>query len=119
MFTGRGGPLAIVEAVETGRDKSLLEYRQAWLQSLSSGHLCDSLANVSEKQVSDALKVLYLVLHRVLVKKQDLDPLKRVSLVTLAAKVMQLENRLSVMPNVNTLALFEGLTLEYNQLMSQ
>ncbi|WP_028766887.1 DNA polymerase III subunit delta' [Shewanella fidelis] len=114
-----GGPLAIVEAVETGRDKSLLDYRQAWLQSLSSGHLCDSLANVSEKQVSDALKVLYLVLHRVLVKKQDLDPLKRVSLVTLAAKVMQLENRLSVMPNVNTLALFEGLTLEYNQLMSQ
>ncbi|MCK8045532.1 DNA polymerase III subunit delta' [Shewanella sp. 1CM18E] len=114
-----GGPLAIVDAVATGRDKSLVEYRQGWLQSLSSGHLCDSLTNVSEKQVSDALKVLYLVLHRVLVKKQDLDPLKRVSLTTLAAKVMQLETRLSVMPNVNSLALFEGLTLEYNQLMSQ
>ncbi|MGS0695493.1 DNA polymerase III subunit delta' [Shewanella sp. 0m-4] len=114
-----GGPLAILSAVESGRDKTLVSYRKGWIQSLSSGHLCDSLINVNEKQISDALNVLYLVVHRILVKKQEIDPLLRAKLANFAAKVMQLETRLSVMPNVNSLALFEGLTIEYNQLMSQ
>ncbi|MGS0680768.1 DNA polymerase III subunit delta' [Shewanella sp. 125m-7] len=114
-----GGPLAILSAVESGRDKELVAYRKGWLQSLSSGHLCDSLINVNEKQISDALNVLYLVLHRILVKKQDIDPITRALLANFAAKVMLIETRLSVMPNVNSLALFEGLTIEYHQLMSQ
>ncbi|GIU47895.1 DNA polymerase III subunit delta' [Shewanella sairae] len=113
-----GGPLAIIEAVESGREKQLVEYRTGWLQSLSSGHLCDSLNNVNEKQVSDALKVLYLVVHRILVKKQDMEPLTRAALANFAAKIMQVESRLAVMPNVSSLALFESLTIEYRQLMS-
>ncbi|GIU36703.1 DNA polymerase III subunit delta' [Shewanella schlegeliana] len=114
-----GGPMAVLSAVENDRYQTLLSYRKGWTQSLSSGQLCASLINVNEKQVSDALKVLYLVIHRTLIKKQDCDPLIRTHLANFAAKVMQLETRLSVMPNVNTLALFEGLTIEYNQLMSQ
>lgn len=114
-----GGPLAVIEAVESGREQLLVSYRKAWLQSLSSGLLCDSLINVNEKQVSDALKVLYLVVHRILVKKQEVDPLTRVALANFAGKIMQVETRLSVMPTVNSLALFEGLTIEYRQLMSQ
>ncbi|WP_299806258.1 DNA polymerase III subunit delta' [uncultured Shewanella sp.] len=114
-----GGPMAVLSAIETERYKALIEYRKGWTQSLSSGHLCASLTNVNEKQVSDALKVLYLVLHRALVKQQGNNPLTRVKIANFAAKVMQLETRLSVMPTVNTLALFDGLTIEYNQITSQ
>ncbi|QQX82161.1 DNA polymerase III subunit delta' [Shewanella sp. KX20019] len=112
-----GGPLAIVSAIESGRYQSLLDFRKGWIQSLSSAQLCASLQNVNEKQVSDAIKVLYLVLHRKLVKDQAMDPLIRASIAVFAAKVMQQETRLSVMPTVNTLGLFEGIVREYTQLL--
>ncbi|MFT5788546.1 MAG: DNA polymerase-3 subunit delta' [Shewanella sp.] len=112
-----GGPLAIVSAIETGRYQSLLDFRKGWIQSLSSAQLCASLQNVNEKQVSDAVKVLYLVLHRKLVKDLTMDPLIRSSLVKFAAKIMQQETRLSVMPTVNSLGLFEGIIIEYVKLL--
>ena len=112
-----GGPLAIAAAIESGRYQSLLSYRKAWIQSLSSKQLCASLQTVNEKQVSDAIKVLYLVLHRKLLKDQTMEPMVRSSVATFAAKIMQQEIRLSVMPTINVLGLFEGIMLEYNQIM--
>ncbi|WOT03795.1 DNA polymerase III subunit delta' [Shewanella youngdeokensis] len=114
-----GGPLALVSAVESGRYQTLLDFRKAWAQSLSSGHLCDTLQIVTEKQVSDAIKVLYLVLHRKLIKDQNLDPLKRTALAAFCADVMQQEKRLSVMSTVNSLGLFEGLIIEYTKLIGR
>ena len=112
-----GGPLAIVSAIESGRYQSLLAFRKGWIESLSSKQLCASLQNVNEKQVSDAIKVLYLVLHRKLVTDSTIEPLIRSAIVTFAAKIMQQETRLSVMPTINVLGLFEGFVLEYTQLM--
>lgn len=113
-----GGPLELVCAVNEGRYQRLLDFRKAWTQSLSSGHLCASLVNVNEKQVSDALKVLYLVLRHKLIKQKDMDALKRASLTDLAMKVTQICNRLTVMPNINALGLLQSLVLEYAELTS-
>lgn len=112
-----GGPLAIVSAIESGRYQSLLAFRKGWIESLSSKQLCASLQNVNEKQVSDAIKVLYLVLHRKLVTDNKLDPLIRSAIVTFSAKIMQQETRLSIMPTINVLGLFESIVLEYIHIM--
>lgn len=114
-----GGPLAIVSAIETGRYQGLLEFRKGWIQSLSSAQLCASLQNVNEKHISDAIKVLYLVLHRKLVKEQSMDPLLRSSLAAFSAKIMQQEVRLSIMPTVNALGLFEAMIIEYVTLLDR
>jgi len=48
-----------------------------------------------------------------------MDPLIRSSLATFAAKIMQQEVRLSVMPTVNVLGLFEGIIIEYVTLLDR
>lgn len=111
-----GGPLELASALQDQRYEQLLQLRKDWAQSLSSGHLCANLININEKQVSDAIKVLYLILRQKLVKQTQLDALLRVKVSELAAKVMDTYHRLSVMPNVNYLALFQGFILEYRKL---
>lgn len=112
-----GGPLAIISAIDSGRYQRLLTFRKAWLQSLSSKQLCVNLHTVNDKQVSDALKVLYLALQRVLLKDETMDPMIRGSIALFAAQIMQHEVRLSLMSTVNVLGLFERIMLDYNQLM--
>ncbi|WP_076409516.1 DNA polymerase III subunit delta' [Shewanella sp. UCD-KL12] len=111
-----GGPLELSLALQSERYTQLLQFRKDWAQSLSSGHLCASLININEKQVSDALKVLYLLIRQKLIKQSDLDALLRVKVTEFAMKVMDTYHKLSVMPNVNYLALFNGFILEYNKL---
>ena len=111
-----GGPLELAHALESERYAQLLQFRQDWAQSLSSGHLCASLIRVNEKQAADALKVLYLILRQKLIRQTDLDALLRVRVTQLGMKVMDTYHKLSVMPNVNYLALFSGFILEYNKL---
>ncbi|BAJ02542.1 DNA polymerase III subunit delta' [Shewanella violacea] len=111
-----GGPLELALALKSERYAQLLQFRKDWVQSLSSGHLCASLINVNEKQASDALKVLYLILRQKLIRQADLDALLRVKVTEFGMKVMDTYHKLSVMPNVNYLALFNGFILEYNKL---
>lgn len=111
-----GGPIELASALESGRYQQLLQFRKDWSQSLSSGHLCASLINVNEKQASDALKVLYLILRQKLIKQTDLDALVRVNITEFGMKVMDTYHKLSVMPNVNYLALFNSFVLEYKRL---
>jgi len=111
-----GGPLELAKALEGERYAALLQLRKDWSQSLSSGHLCASLITINEKQVSDALKVLYLLLRQKLVKQTELDALLRVRITEFSAKVMATYHRLLLMPNVNYLALFQSFILEYNEL---
>ncbi|GGI74099.1 DNA polymerase III subunit delta' [Shewanella hanedai] len=111
-----GGPLELASALQDQRYEHLLQLRKDWTQSLSSGHLCANLMNINDNQVSDAIKVLYLILRQKLVKQTQLDALLRVKVSELAAKVMNTYHKLSVMPNVNSLALFQGFILEYKQL---
>lgn len=111
-----GGPLELASALKDQRYEQLLQLRRDWTQSLSSGHLCANLININEKQVSDAMRVLYLILRQKLVKQTQLDALLRVKISELAAKIMNTYHKLSVMPNVNSLALFQGFILEYKKL---
>ncbi|WP_299789234.1 DNA polymerase III subunit delta' [uncultured Shewanella sp.] len=111
-----GGPLELARALESERYSELLQLRKDWAQSLSSGHLCASLININEKQVSDALKVLYLLLRQKLVKQTDLNALLRAKITEFSMKVMDTYHRLQLMPNVNYLALFQSFILEYNKL---
>ncbi|RTR39618.1 DNA polymerase III subunit delta' [Shewanella canadensis] len=111
-----GGPLELANALEGDRYAALLQLRKDWSQSLSSGHLCANLININEKQVSDALKVLYLLLRQKLVKQTELDALLRVRITEFSAKVMATYHRLLLMPNVNYLALFQSFILEYNEM---
>ncbi|MEI6859216.1 MAG: DNA polymerase III subunit delta' [Shewanella sp.] len=112
-----GGPLELALALESERYAQLLQFRKDWAQSLSSGHLCASLIHVNEKQSSDALKVLYLVLRQKLIRQTDLDALLRVKITELGMKVMDTYHKLTAMPNVNYLAILNGFVLEYNNLM--
>ena len=111
-----GGPLKLAEVLQSDRYQTLLDYRRDWRASLLTGHLCASLLTVGEEQISDVLRVLYLVLHRELLTTEGEDPLLRARIATLAAKVMDTCNRLSQMPSVNYLALCQNYVLEYKRL---
>ena len=111
-----GGPLELSSALKNHRYEQLLQLRKDWVQSLSSGHLCANLMDINEKQFSDAIQVFYLILKQKLVKQTQLDALLRVKISDLAAKVMRIHHKLSVMPNVSYLALFQGFILEYKKL---
>ncbi|QYJ95321.1 DNA polymerase III subunit delta' [Shewanella spartinae] len=111
-----GGPVDLLTALNDGRYEALIGLRKAWVQSLSSGHLCANLTNIDEKQVSDALKVLYVVLRQKLVKQKNADALINIKITKFAAKVMETYHSLSMMPNVNFMAVFQAFILEYQSL---
>lgn len=111
-----GGPLDLAQALQEGRYQSLLQLRKDWIESLSSGHLCANLMSIDEKQVSDAHKVLYLVLRQKLLKTPNIDALLAANIVELSTLVMKTCHELSLMPNINALGLFQNYLARYNQL---
>ncbi|WP_033539549.1 MULTISPECIES: DNA polymerase III subunit delta' [Shewanella] len=111
-----GGPVELLSTLKDERYETLVSLRKAWIQSLSSGHLCANLTNINEKQVSDALKVLYVVLRQKLVKQKNADALINIKITKFAAEVMETYHSLSMMPNVNFMAVFQAFILEYQSL---
>ncbi|MCG9696994.1 DNA polymerase III subunit delta' [Shewanella sp. Isolate11] len=111
-----GGPTELLSALQSERYADLIHLRKQWVQSLSSGHLCASLSNIDQKQVSDALKVLYLVLRQKLIKQKSADALINAKISDFAAKVMTTYHELSMMPNMNYMAIFQSFILEYQSL---
>lgn len=112
-----GGPLPLVTAWQDGTYPQLLQMRKDWQQSLSSGHLCASLLTISEEQIIDALKILYLVLHQKLKRDNQMSPFMRLELVKLADQVMQQAHQLSVMASVNYLGLCQKFVLQYGSIV--
>ncbi|QYJ84845.1 DNA polymerase III subunit delta' [Shewanella mesophila] len=111
-----GGPIELLAALQSDRYTQLIQFRKDWIQSLSSGHLCANLTSIDQKQVSDALKVLYLVLRQKLIKQKSADALINVKITTFAAKVMATYHELNMMPNINFMAIFQSFILEYQSL---
>ncbi len=114
-----GGPIELLAALQSQRYAELLQLRKDWIQSLSSGHLCANFTHIEQKQVSDALKVLYLVLRQKLVKQKNADALVNVKITRLAAQVMARYHELNMMPNVNVMAIFQSFILEYQSLTQE
>ncbi|WP_394202060.1 DNA polymerase III subunit delta' [Shewanella waksmanii] len=111
-----GGPQDLADAITDGRYQTLIQLRKDWIESLSSGHLCANLMNIDEKQVSDAHKVLYLVLRQKLLKTPQIDALLAANIVELSTLVMKTCHELALMPNINALGLFQNYLARYNQL---
>lgn len=116
-----GGPLKLAESLltegtQSSRYQVLLQFRKDWSQSLSSGHLCASLLIISEQQIIDALKVLYLVLRQILLKNSHQDAFIQAQIGNLAAKVMGMCHSLATMPTVNYVGLCQSYVLEYKQI---
>ncbi|MCH1931230.1 DNA polymerase III subunit delta' [Shewanella sp. A25] len=119
-----GGPIKLAQSLlsdgqQPSQYQSLLAYRKEWTQSLSTGHLCGSLLTVSEQQIIDALKVLYLILRQVLLKSSHQDAFTQAQIGNLAAKVMAMSHSLSVMPTVNFLGLCQSYVLEYREITNK
>jgi DNA polymerase III subunit delta' len=114
-----GGPIRLAGSLANGQYEQLLRLRKDWAQSLSCGHLCASLLTVGEQQITDALKVLYVILRQHLLLEKYSDALTKAKLVGLAAKIMDLCHDLTLMPNINYLALCQSLVLEYSSLVSK
>ena len=119
-----GGPLKLAESLQSeggqqSRYQSLLQFRKDWAQSLSSGHLCASLLTISEQQIIDVLKVLYLLIRQVLLKNSHQDAFIHAQLGNLAAKIMGMCHSLSTMPSVNYLALCQSYVLEYREITNK
>lgn len=119
-----GGPLKLAESLQSdgthpSRYQTLLGFRKDWAQSLSSGHLCASLLIISEQQIIDALKVLYLLLRQILLKNGNQDAYVQAQIGNLAAKVMGMCHSLSAMPSVNYLGLCQSYVLEYREITNK
>ncbi len=112
-----GGPLPLLDAWHEGRYKHLLAMRKDWQLSLSSGHLCASLLTISEEQIVDALKILYLVLHQGLKRDREMSPFMRMDIVDLANQVMQQAHQLSLMASVNYTGLCQKFVLQYAKIV--
>jgi len=121
---GRWPSLKLAESLHSdgtqpSRYQALLRFRKDWAQSLSSGHLCASLLTISEQQIIDALKVLYLLLRQVLLKYGDQDAFVQAQIGNLAAKIMGMCHSLSAMPSVNYLGLCQSYVLEYKEITNK
>ncbi len=111
-----GGPIELLSALQSERYNELIQFRKDWIESLSSGHLCASLSSIDQKQVSDVLQVLYLVLRQKLLKQKNANALINAKISDFAAKVMLRYHELTMMPNMNYMAIFQSLILEYQML---
>ncbi|GGB49263.1 DNA polymerase III subunit delta' [Shewanella inventionis] len=124
-----GGPLSLANSLRNQNYQQLLTYRQDWAQSLQSGHLCNSLLNLSEQQIVDALNVLYLYLRQYVLKSNSkqqlhtaqtdltgLNPLVQAKILDLAGRIMQMRQKLETMPSVNTQALCQQYVLAFKKI---
>ena len=114
-----GGPLNLVEKWQQGEYQTLLNVRKSWIQSLHSGHLANELRDLSELQIMDALKVLYLVLRQRLANGKQLDAFLVSAITDLASQVMKDCYELSVMPNVNYTGLCQKYISSYQKMTRQ
>ncbi|QIR14725.1 DNA polymerase III subunit delta' [Shewanella aestuarii] len=113
-----GGPLKLADSLSSKHYQQLLDYRQDWAASLKNGHLQNSLLKLSEQQIIDALKVLYLYLRQYVLKSTKLDPLNQAKVIELAGSVMQMSHKLATMANVNTQALCQQYLLQFRHLLA-
>lgn len=111
------GPLALIDIWKNGHYQDLQHLRQDWINSLKTGHLVGQLCNLSEDNVINALKILYIVFRQRLLHSKKLDPFMKFHISQLGAKVMTQCHYLQVMPTVNYLALFQGYITEYKKII--
>ncbi len=111
-----GGPLNLIESIESQRYQTLLSYRNDWNQSLLDGHLCTSFLDIDEKDIVDVLDVLYLVLRQFVILKRYADPLLQANVIKLSAEVMTIRQKLSLMSNINAPGLCQQIMLKYRHL---
>ncbi|MCL1077347.1 DNA polymerase III subunit delta' [Parashewanella spongiae] len=114
-----GGPLGLIESISSGHYNKLLNYRNNWSQSLSAGHLCASFLTVDEQTIVDVLDVLYLVFRQFILQNKFNDALLQAEVVKLAAEVMHMRQRLSLMSNINAPALCQQFILKYRHLVNR
>lgn len=113
-----GGPLKLAASLQSQHYPQLLEYRQDWSTSLQSGHLQNSLLKLTDIQIIDALKVLYLYLRQYVLKSNKLNPLIQSKLIELAGDVMHMTHKLATMANVNTQALCQNYVLKFRHVLA-
>ncbi|MDP5145339.1 DNA polymerase III subunit delta' [Shewanella sp. ULN5] len=113
-----GGPIKLAESLTSKHYQQLLDYRQDWSASLQSGHLQNSLLKLSEQQIIDALKVLYLYLRQYVLKSNKLNPLIQARVIGLAGDVMHMSHKLTTMANVNTQALCQNYVLQFRHVLA-
>ncbi|MFD1099985.1 DNA polymerase III subunit delta' [Shewanella litorisediminis] len=111
-----GGPIRLAEYLQNNYISVLENIRKDWRSSLSTGHLCASLKEIGEDQITDALKVLYVELMAVLAGAAKGNPLFASRLAGLAGEVMAVCHTLSTMPSVNYLALCQKIVSEYQRI---
>nr|WP_242620271.1 DNA polymerase III subunit delta' [Shewanella maritima] len=112
-----GGPIALVDSLANGRYQQLLAYRQDWALAAKQGYVSGELSKVSEEQIIDALNVFYLYLRQYVLKNTKTSPFIQAKIISLAGEVMQMCQRLSSMPNVNTTALCQQYIISFRQLI--
>ncbi|MGZ9898490.1 DNA polymerase III subunit delta' [Shewanella gaetbuli] len=124
-----GGPIKLAESLHNNHYQQLLDYRKDWAKSLQSGHLHDSLLKLTDLQLIDALKVLYLYLRQYVVKSNinltdsadksaRLNPLIQSRIIALAGEVMAMSHKLSTTANVNTQALCQKYVLQFKHVLA-
>ena len=111
-----GGPLNLIESIESQRYQTLLCFRKDWSQSLLDGHLCTNFLDIDEKDIVDVLDVLYLVLRQFVIQKRYSNPLLQASVIKLSAEIMTIRQKLSLMSNVNAPGLCQQIMLKYRHL---
>jgi len=114
-----GGPLKLAGLLQDNGYKRLAQLRKDWRQSLSSGHLYASLISITEEQITDALKVLYIELKSDLERGWPQDANQRSKIARLAADIMHICQGLTAMPNVNYQALFQKVVLDYQRVVNE
>ncbi|MGB0893559.1 MAG: DNA polymerase III subunit delta' [Parashewanella sp.] len=111
-----GGPLELIQALNSGYYQLLLGYRKAWSDSIQQGHLHSQLLEISEQEIVDVLNVYYLVLRQLVLQSKFADALHQAQIINLANEVMETRQRLSMMNNVNPAALCQQLMLKYRHI---
>lgn len=121
-----GGPLKLAQSLRSEHYQNLLSYRQDWAASVKIGHLQNSLLNLTDEQIIDALKVLYLYLRQYVVKNAigrqnsddgGLNPLIQSKVIELAGNVMQMSQKLATMANINTQALCQQYLIQIRHVL--
>lgn len=113
-----GGPIALAEAWQNGHYQDLKHFKEAWQKSLQSGNLNSNLLNLTEVQIINALKILYLVLKQSIEQRDQLSPFYISKIFNLAARVMNDCHELSVMPNVNYTGLCQDYVNSYKSIIN-
>lgn len=114
-----GGPLKLADYLHNNYITVLEQFRIDWLSSLSTGHLCASLKDIREEQITDALKVLYVVLMDEVRRLSGINALAAAKVAGLSGEIMAVCHTLTTMPSVNYLALCHRIVSSYQGLKAE